>query len=83
MILSNSLCFQTTYPPACSTPSPSNSPRPPPPHRALLRAVQVNTNLTSVVIEDERLLIPSLRERIEAQTLLNRQLKALTAAAAH
>lgn len=82
MILSNSLHFQPTYPPACSTPSPPDPGPPlPPPHRALLRAVQVNTNLTSVVIEDERLLIPSLRERIEAQTLLNRQLKALTAAA--
>eukprot|EP00668_Euglena_longa_P046570 GGOE01062255.1.p1 GENE.GGOE01062255.1~~GGOE01062255.1.p1 ORF type:complete len:910 (-),score=313.83 GGOE01062255.1:8-2737(-) len=47
--------------------------------RALLHAVQVNTNLTEVVIDPEPFLIPSLKQRIEAQALLNRQLRGFTA----
>ena len=43
--------------------------------RALLQAVQINTNITDIVIENEPFLIPSLKQRIQEQVLLNRQYK--------
>ncbi len=49
-------------------------------HRALLRAVQVNTNILEFIIEDEPFLIPSLKQRIEEQVVLNKQLKAFASA---